>query len=214
VTVPNAAPLEALIDGSTGESVVAELVDVLRRAPDGAERLAALLPENLPLYEGRSAPETTRLRGYLLAAFADTGVPQGALPFLVESLESGHDAYEVAGAAIGLRGLRAPSGSEIRALLTPLHNLDGADATVSFEGYKPSWPYAEPTTALTELVKTIGMLGGGSRAARADLERFTDQQDRPRPSRDPARARRDAPAGRRRRPCLWMRTGLRLRPQL
>jgi protein SCO1 len=178
VTVPTAAPLEAPIDGSTGESVVAELVDVLRRAPDGAERLAALLPENLPLYEGRSAPETTRLRGYLLAAFADTGVPQGALPFLVESLESGHDAYEVAGAAIGLRGLRAPSGSEIRALLTALHNLDGADATVSFERYKPSWPYAEPTTALTEVVKTIGMLGGGSRAARADLERFADQQDR------------------------------------
>jgi cytochrome oxidase Cu insertion factor (SCO1/SenC/PrrC family) len=178
VTAPDAASLETPIDGSAGETVVAELVDVLRHAPDGAQRLAALLPENLPVYEGRSASETTRLRGYLLAAFADTGVPQGALPFLVESLESGHDAYEVAGAAIGLRGLRAPTGSEVPALLTALHNLDGADATVSFEQYKPSWPYTEPTTALTEVVRTIGMLGGGSRAVRADLERFADQQDR------------------------------------
>jgi cytochrome oxidase Cu insertion factor (SCO1/SenC/PrrC family) len=178
VTAPDAASLEIPIDGSAGETVIAELVDVLRHAPDGAQRLAALLPENLPLYEGRSASETTRLRGYLLAALADTGVPPGALPFLVESLESGHDAYEVAGAAIGLRGLRALTGSEIPALLTALHNLDGADATVSFERHKPCWPYAEPTTAVTEVVRTIGMLGAGSRAARADLERFADQQDR------------------------------------
>jgi protein SCO1 len=177
VTTPDAAALEEPLDESAGETAVAELVDVLRRAPDGAQRLAALLPENLPLYQGRSAAEATRLRGYLLAAFADTGVPQAALPFLLESLESGHDGYEVAGAAVGLRGLRAPTGREVPALLAALDRLAGADATISFERYKPSWPYAEPTTTLTELVKTIGMLDSGSGAPHADLKRFEDQHD-------------------------------------
>jgi hypothetical protein len=79
------------------------LVDALRTKPDGADQLAALLPENLPLYAGRSGAETTRFRGYLLAAFADTGLPDAALPYVVESLEAGHGPDEVAGAASGRR---------------------------------------------------------------------------------------------------------------
>jgi cytochrome oxidase Cu insertion factor (SCO1/SenC/PrrC family) len=148
-------------------------VDALRSAGKGHE-LAALLPERLPAYAGRSATEMNHLRGYVLAAFAETGLPDEALPYVLEALESGHDAYEVAGAAIGLRG-RATLEPEAGALLErAVERLAGADVTVSFESYDPVWPYREPTTALTELVRTIGHFG----TATTRLEGMAQQAQR------------------------------------
>ena len=154
------------------------LVDALRTEPDGAGRLAALLPESLPLYAGRSAAEMTRFRGYLLAAFADTGLPDPALPYVVESLEAGHGPDEVAGAAIGLRGLGTAPVDVATPLLRAIENLAGADLTVSFEAYRPTWPYARPTTALTEVVRTIGLLGERALPAVTRLADLAGHRDR------------------------------------
>jgi cytochrome oxidase Cu insertion factor (SCO1/SenC/PrrC family) len=154
------------------------LVDALRTEPDAADRLAALLPENLPLHAGRSAAEMTRFRGYLLAAFADTGLPDAALPYVVESLEAGHGPDEVAGAAIGLRGLGTAPVDVAMPLLRAIESLAGADLTVSFEAYRPTWPYARPTTALTEVVRTIGLLGERAQPAVARLADLAGQRDR------------------------------------
>jgi protein SCO1/2 len=154
------------------------LVDALRAEPDSVGDLAALLPENLPLYTGRSAAEMTRFRGYLLAAFAETGLPDAALPYVVESLEAGHGPDEVAGAAIGLRGLGASSVDVATPLLRAVENLAGADVTVSFECYRPAWPYAQPTTALTEVVRTIGLLGEQAAPAVARLAELVGQPER------------------------------------
>jgi cytochrome oxidase Cu insertion factor (SCO1/SenC/PrrC family) len=167
-----------LLERPTPEADLGARIDALRHLPQGADELAALLPENLPIYEQRSAAEMGRLRGYLLAAFADTGLPDAALPYVIESLESGHVAYEVAGAAIGLRGLETPPTGVVAALLRAIDNLGGADATVSFETYKPAWPYAQPTTALTELIRTLGHLGGRAEAALTELGRLVRQSDR------------------------------------
>jgi protein SCO1/2 len=119
-----------------------------------------------------------RLRGYLLAAFAETGLPAAALPYVIESLETGHVAYEIAGAAVGLRGLDTPSADVVASLLRAIDNLDGADATVSFESYRPAWPYARPTTALTEVIRTIGHFGARAEAARSRLEVLEQQRER------------------------------------
>jgi len=154
------------------------VIDQLRSRPDGADELAALLSENLPLYAGRSAAEMDRLRGYLLAAFADTGLPESALTYVLESLEMAQSADEVAGAAIALRGLQKPSVNVGPALLRALENLGGTDATVTFESYRPVWPYAQPTTALTEVVRTIGALGRRAEPARGQLERLAQQSER------------------------------------
>jgi protein SCO1/2 len=110
------------------------------------------------LYAGRSSAEVTRLRGYLLAAFADTGLPPEALPYVLEVLESGHEPYEVAGAAIALRRFDGP-GDEVMAYLARAErNMSGADSIVSFEAYDPRWPYTQPTTAAAELSRTIAEL--------------------------------------------------------
>jgi protein SCO1/2 len=160
------------------EPDVAALVDTLRHAPQGAGELAALLPENLPIYAGRSAGDMSHLRGYLLAAFADTGLPDAALPYVVESLETGHVAYEVAGAAVGLRGLATPTADVIAPLLCAIDNLAGADATITFEAYTPAWPYRQPTTALTEVVRTIGHFGAVAGAVLPELEILAQQGER------------------------------------
>jgi protein SCO1/2 len=166
------------LEPSTPETEVAALIDGLRHLPQGPDELAALLPENLPIYQRRSAAEMGRLRGYLLAAFADTGLPDAALPHVIESLETGHIAYEVAGAAIGLRGLNTPSVEVVASLLRAIDHLSGADATVSFETYNPAWPYAQPTTALTEVIRTIGHFGVQAEAALPELGRLAQQPER------------------------------------
>ena len=158
------------------------LVDALRRAPGGRERLAALLPENLPIHTNRSAAETSRLRGYLLAAFAETGLPDSAVPYVIESLETADVPYEIAGAALALRGLGDlvgddPSVDVDAPLVRAVRALAGSDATVSFESYRPTWPYALPTTALTEVVRTIGRLGPRAAGARAELAVLARQRD-------------------------------------
>jgi cytochrome oxidase Cu insertion factor (SCO1/SenC/PrrC family) len=166
------------LERSTPETELGAYIDSLRQLPQGSDELTMLLPENLSIYQGRSAVEMGRLRGYLLAAFAETGLPEAAVPYVLESLEAGHLAYEVAGAAIGLRGLQMPSVDVAVPLLRAIDNLSGADATVSFETYNPAWPYAEPTTALTEVVRTIGQLGARAEAALPELGRLAQQQER------------------------------------
>ena len=166
------------VERSTPEAELGAVIDAVRRLPDGRDELVALLPEHLPIYEGRSAAEMGRLRGYLLAAFAETGLPDAALPYVIESLETGHIPYEVAGAAIGLRGAATPSAGVETALLRAFDNLGGADVTVSFECYRPVWPYARPTTALTEVVRTIGHFGARAEVALAGLEHLVGQRDR------------------------------------
>ncbi len=165
-------------EASMTDTEVGALIDTLRHASQGSARLAALLPENQPIYHGRSAAEMNRIRGYLLGAFADTGLPDGALPYVIESLETGHDPYEVAGAAIGLRGLARPPATVVRSLLRAIDNLAGADATVSFERYKPVWPYTQPTTALTEVVRTIGHIGADAAPALPALALLAQQSSR------------------------------------
>ena len=157
---------------------IGAVIDDLRRSPGGSDELAALLPERSPLYQGRSAAEVSQIRGYLLAAFADTGLPATAMPFARESLLSGDTAYEVAGAAIGLRGLPDPPDDLAHCLLQSIENLPEADRTISVESIDARWPYRHPTTALTEILLTIRHLGVLARPVRMDLENLEQQPDR------------------------------------
>src|SRR5437016_4842919 len=90
------------------EECVAAWVDALRACPEDRAALTLLLPEQAPLYAGRGANAAARLRGYFLAAFERLGLPDVALPYVLDELESGIEAYPVAGAARALRGLPRP----------------------------------------------------------------------------------------------------------
>lgn len=143
----------------TPEEELAAFVDAARRARGGGEQLAQLLPEQHPLYRNRSANEIIRIRGYVLAAFEQTGTPGAAVPYILEELESGVDAYLVAAAAKALRGLNEPPPGIAHFLFKAVENIRSLDDTLTFESYKPRWPVAAPTTALKELFLTFGSLG-------------------------------------------------------
>lgn len=156
----------------TPEEELAALVDDARRMRGRGNELARLLPEQHPLYRNRSANAIIRIRGYLLAAFEQTGTPEAVVPYILEELESGTDAYLVAAAAKALRGLDEPPPGVVQFLFKAVDNIRGWDDTLTFESYKPRWPVAAPTTALKELFITFGSLGARAREALPGLERL------------------------------------------
>jgi cytochrome oxidase Cu insertion factor (SCO1/SenC/PrrC family) len=155
---------------ATPEDDVAALADSVRLAPERRDLLVALLPERLPLYQGRSANETMRMRGYILASFEQAGLPDEALPFVYEELESGRDAYLVAAAAKAVRGMPGPSSEVAPFLVKAIDNIKYADDAITFEQYRPRWPLTRYTTALAEIFRTLGWLGEHARPALPDLE--------------------------------------------
>src|SRR2546425_13347076 len=96
--------LDRRLDKDTPEEDFAALVDEVKRSPHSAHILVEVLQERNPVYAGRSANATIRMRGYVIATFEKVGLPDSALPFIVEELASGRDAYLVAAAATALRG--------------------------------------------------------------------------------------------------------------
>jgi protein SCO1/2 len=146
--------MSPLFDASTPEETIAEWIGA--GAP--AEALLALLPEQHPLYAGRSTNETARIRGFILAAFEKKGLPQGALQYVLEELESGFNAYLVAAAARALRG--AAADLRFAAYLRKAQrNIRYNDLPVTFDVYRPRWPVANPTSAMEEIQKTLAWLG-------------------------------------------------------
>src|SRR5262249_42056068 len=131
-----AVTVSATFGGHTPADAVADFINAAR-ASGSADALAALLPESLPLYAGRSTNETARLRGYVLASFEQVGLPEVAVPFVLEELESGREAYLVAAAAKAVRGFSHPCQDIVSYLLIALDNIRLHDDVVTFAGYRP-----------------------------------------------------------------------------
>ncbi len=150
-------------------------VDDLRSQPDQREAIAALLAEQSPVYAGRSSGDAERLRGYLLASFETMGLPASAMPFVIEELESGLNAYVVAAAAKAMRGARDLPEQIVPLLLEAIERLRGSDDVVCFDYRNPASGDAQ-TTALMELFRTLGWLGPRAFAAEAPLKAMLGQQ--------------------------------------
>jgi protein SCO1 len=161
---------DRLFDKDTPEETIAELTDTVTQSPERRDLLVQLLPERISLYQGRSTNEAIRMRGYILAAFEQAGLPDAALPYVLEELENGRDAYLVAGAAKALRGLDSPTSQVVPFLLTAIENINDVDDALTFECYKPRWPITNYTTALTEIFRTFGWLGAYAQSALPGLE--------------------------------------------
>jgi protein SCO1/2 len=162
--------LNQMLDKHTSEDRIAELVDTIKRFPDQRDTLVELLPEQHPVYIGRDTNQTIRMRGYILAAFEQVGLPEQALPYVLDELENGRDAYLVAAAAKALRGLQNPSGDVVPFLFKAIKNIQYMDDAVTFERYKPDWPLTDHTSALQEIFQSFKWLGAHARSALVDLE--------------------------------------------
>lgn len=156
---------------ATKEEEIAAWIDNRQRCVEDHTALVELLEEQHPLYAGRSSSEIIRLRGYLLAAFERIGLPDTALAFVLDELESGHNAYTVAAAAVAMRGVEAPTAQLVPFLLQAIANMEGSDDAVTFARYKPQWPLVgESTTALVEILRSLTWLGPNARSALRPLE--------------------------------------------
>ena len=99
--------LENTAGCSRSEEEFAAQVDTFASHPEASGELIGLLREDHPAYDQRGAAATVRMRGWVLLALARAGVSDAALPFLLEELDTGTDAYLVAAAAM-------PSGRTLR----------------------------------------------------------------------------------------------------
>ena len=153
----------------TPEAEIAAFIDVVKHAPRKRKELLQYLPIQHAIYTGRSTNAVIRIRGYLLAAFAPTGLPDEALPYVLEVLESERSAYLVAAAAIALRGRRAPAPEFAPYLEKAFRNVKFVDDAISFDTWQPSWPVPNYTTALLEIVTTLQWMGSAALATASYL---------------------------------------------
>jgi protein SCO1/2 len=134
----------------------------------GADALVGLLPEQSPIYDGLGNAEAERVRARIFAALAGGPLPEAAIPFLLEELETGMDAATSAAAATALA--RAPGevpGAEA-AMLKALRRLDAADRPLDLEPGIAGGA-RNGRTALQQAIAALADLPGGGEASRAAL---------------------------------------------
>ena len=158
----------------TPEDEIATAIDLVKQFPDYQGQLLQYLPLQHPLYSGRSANEVIRLRGYMFESFGHSGLPEEALPFVLEVLESERNAYLVAGAAIALRGLTKAEPEISSYLLKAIGNLKLSDDAISFASYKPRWPLPNHTTGLLEICKSLQWMGADAMGALSALKELCE----------------------------------------
>jgi len=151
-------------DQRTSERTLAEFVCWVSEHPEEREALVRLLDERHPLFFGRSANQVARMRCQILLAFERTGLPDAAVPFVAEELQTGMQAYTVAAAARAVRALPNPTEDFAPLLLKAIANIAAADDAVSFD-YCGRASQLKPTTALQELFTTLEWMGPAAHSA-------------------------------------------------
>jgi cytochrome oxidase Cu insertion factor (SCO1/SenC/PrrC family) len=115
------------------------------------------------------------LRGYVLASFEATGLPETAIDYVLEELESSWNPYTVAAAAKAVRGAESVPERTVALLLTSLKRIRLCDDFVNFELGGGDASGRTQTTALMEILRTIARLGPSARAAAAPLQAMIDE---------------------------------------
>src|ERR1044071_2645963 len=90
--------VDAVVDQVVGQ------IDSIRAAPERRGELVALLRNDHDAYRGRAAVDVVRLRAFVMQAFAEVGLPDEALPYVIAELETGDHADILVAAARALRG--------------------------------------------------------------------------------------------------------------
>lgn len=135
-----------------------------------------LLDERHAVYAGVGTPAVVRMRGALLLALGERVLPTAALPFVLEELESPHDAWLTAVAARVLRNYPEPSAAFVEPLLLAVTSIRHRDDVVRLATYGGYGDEGEPTTATAEALHTLGWLGGLATAALPRLVEWRAQR--------------------------------------
>jgi protein SCO1/2 len=160
----------ATIARALSEDQFAALVDALAADPKRRGDLISLLREDHPHYAERGAAAIVRMRGWVLLAVARGEVPENALIFILEELDTGVDPYLVAAAARALRSYPHPTAALAPFVMRALGNIRYRDEPVSFANYGEYAISATHTSAVGELLATLRWLGPRARGILPELE--------------------------------------------
>src|SRR5947207_14933933 len=99
----------------------------IRRSPQRRDELMALLAEQSPVYRGLGSGDVDRIRGFVLASFEKVGLPESAVTFVLEELQTGINPYTVAAAARAVRGATRVSDEMLAGLAGAASRIAGND---------------------------------------------------------------------------------------
>ena len=129
-----------------------------------------LLREDHPVYEQRGTATVARMRGWVLLALAGTRLPEAALPFILEELDTGVDAYLVAASAFALRSYAEPSSAFAPFVVRAISSIRYRDERVSLETYGGFAIGVSGTSPVRELLATLLWLGPNAHGVVVDVE--------------------------------------------
>lgn len=161
------------------ESDLVRIIEAGRGDSAFTKTFLDLLDERHDVYRGAGTPTVTRMRGALLLALGHRALPSTALPFVLEELESAHDAWLTAVAAHVLRKYPEPSASFAEPLLSAVLYIQHQDEIVRLANYGGLAPGGETTTAMKEIMQTIGWLGRAGAVCVSRLEDLLAQNPGP-----------------------------------
>ncbi len=152
------------------ESEFATLVKSLASSPTRNDSLLDLLREDHPYYDQRSAAAVVRMRGWVLLALARSPLPDKALLYVLEELDTGIDSYLVAAAARALRAYPIPHASFAPFVLRAITNIRYQDEPLVLERYGEYAESLTGTSPLGELLATLVWLGSQAQSVRAEIK--------------------------------------------
>ncbi len=163
-------------DSSTTERKFASYVDNFKGEKNrSGEVLLKLLPESHPLYRQRPVMQMMRMRAYIISAFYYTGIPKGALIYILDILENSFHPYSVAAAARTLRVLPDPNPELSTYLMKAIYNIWKLDQPITFESYEPKWPLKDYTTAMQEILTSLAWMGAKAQGYLENLNALYDE---------------------------------------
>jgi hypothetical protein len=175
--------LRAAAEGRANIRETGVCLDVLRALGSNATKasavVAALLPENCPVYRNVEKHEVDRFRGFLFATLAEIGVPKETTPFIADALANSDSrmSYAFAGAARAA-GTLGQNAVLLPHLLRPLEK-DVPQDFLSFAEFDAHFVAGgEYTTCQVESLRALRRIGKPAQSAapivRAFLARAVD----------------------------------------
>ena len=144
--------------------------DLVEELADDQSRLIDLLQEDHPVYDQRGTTTVSRMRGWVVLALARINLPAAALPFVLEELDTGVDAYLVATAAFALRSYPTPSPAFAPFVVRAISNIRYRDERLSLDEYGGYAIGSTGTTPVRELLATLRWLGPHAHALAPEIE--------------------------------------------
>lgn len=156
------------------EEQFCNLIEQLALDPSQQAQLIDLLREDHPFYDQRGAATIVRMRGWVMLALARQELPDAALPFVIEELDTGVDAYLVAVAATALRSYPTQNSEFAPFVVRAITNIRYRDDVVSLQTYGGYAVGSTGTTPVRELLTTLVWLGPQARSVASEVELLRD----------------------------------------